>query len=236
MPSPLLYIFPLLLSLSSCSQLILSEPFSANSYLNNFRRQCSYTDPGCSNHYSLEPLNGRSMLKISIFEDDSEFSKGSPTDPRTELRSVKNLVQSGSLYSITWDVYIKKYNPEYSFCFLQLFDATHDGPNVMIRWQHDQYKLWADGRNTLLKGSIQTDIETLVTWKVNVFMSSGDNGKIEVFKRVSGENSFESLGHLSGAVEEYGSDQYYLKLGIYTQHNDVKDMDMYIANLKVEKN
>ena len=106
----------------------------------------------------------------------------------------------------------------------------------MIRWQHDQYKLWADGRNTLLKGSIQTDIETLVTWKVNVFMSSGDNGKIEVFKKVSGESSFESLGHLSGAIEKYGSDEYYLKLGIYTQHTDVKDMDMYIANLKVEKN
>ena len=178
------------------------------------------------------------MLKISIFAGDSEFSQGSGTDPRTELRSVKNLVQSGSQFSITWDVYIKKYNPEYSFCFFQLFDATHGGPNVMIRWQHDQYKLWADGvgRNALLKGSIQTDLEKSVTWKVNVFMSSGNDGKIEVFKKVSGQSSFESLGQLTGAVEKSGSDQYYLKLGIYTQHTDVKDMDMYVANLKVEKN
>ena len=232
MSTRLFLIFSLLLSLSY-SEILLWEPFSTNTYLINFKRQCSYTDPGCSNHYSLESL----MLKISIFEGDSAFMQDSPTEPRTELRSLKNLVQSGSEYTFTWDVYIKKYNPAYSFCFLQIYDATHAAPNVMLRWQNNQYKLWANavGRNTVLTGSIQRDLETFVTWKVNVVMSSGTNGKIEVFRKGSGESSFESLGQITGTVEKEGNNEYYLKMGIYTQHTDVKDMEMYVSNLKVEK-
>ena len=225
----------LLISLStiSCSQVILNEPFNSNSYQSNFNRQCSYLDSGCSKHYGIEVISGTPMLRISIYNGDKEFSEGSSTDPRTELRSVKNLINSNIAYTITWDVYIKTYNSGYSFCFLQIFNDIRQVPDIMLRWENNQYSVWSDQKHTVIKGTLSDDLHQKSTWKVEVKMSSGSDGYVKVYRKTSRDSGFVEMGQLSGKNEDYAKDQYYVKMGIYTQHTEVQNMDMYVSNLKI---
>lgn len=215
------------------SSVILQEKFTSTDYLSYFNRQCSYTDPGCNNHYATLNFQGTTRLRISIFPEDKTFSKGSPTDPRTELRMKENALKPGVQYTTTWNVNIQNYTPGYYFCFLQLFNANA-GPGVMLRWENDQYSLWFDDVKThiILKGSIQEDIDQTSSWRVTTKLENNNNGYAKVERKRSSESSFSTLGEYKGKTQ-IGADDHYVKIGIYTQHTDVKRLDMYVNDLEI---
>ena len=243
-----LFIFSHFLLSSYASILIMNEPFQSTTYVHNFNMQCSYDDPGCKEHFALatlsskeypsneeplieDPENGSNFLRVAVHADDLEFQKGSTTEPRSELRSKLDLIKPRTLYTITWNVNIQKYTTGYYFCFAQIFDPV-EGPNIMLRWQRDEYELWVDGTKTILKGTLDEDLHHTTTWRLTVRLDSS-NGLVKVERKRSSDSVFRVLGEKTGKTIKSGGGEHYVKLGIYTQHVDVEEMDMYVNKLTI---
>jgi len=229
-------LFILFLSSAWSSSLILQENFTTADYVSYFNRQCSYTDPTCNNHYAILTFQNQTSLRITILPGDQPFQNGSPTDPRTELRMIQDAIKAGVQYTITWNLNVQNYTEGYYFCFFQLFNANASHPEIMLRWENEQYSLWfnASNQHIILKGSMQEDVGQTSTWRVTATLKS-NNGYLKVERKRSSENSFSLLGEYTGQTQS-GTDDHYLKIGIYTQHTDVQRLDMYVNDLEIVQN
>jgi len=108
---------------------------------------------------------------------------------------------------------------------MQLFQNTV--PNVMLRWENDQYLLYKDGANSyvVLSGNIKSDIGRWINWQVTFCLSTtASKGYIYVYK-----NSV-LVGSFKGTTLSAETDSYF-KQGIYTQHVDPEDTTTLISNL-----
>lgn len=218
----------LFLGLSEPDSTVYDISFQDDEYKSKFTLDYSYDQhntEGENRHFQVQgsPDGSGNALRMAIFSGDKSFESSSDTFPRTELSGSRNrAVSDGVAYSVQWDVYISQYQDPYMFCFAQVFG---NGPNVMLRWEQGQYQIWSGGHKAVLAGSVHEDLNQWVTWRMD-FKLERDGGYVNVFRRG------QSLGQITGDTAS-GTNSYW-KQGIYTQHvNEVKDMTMFVRNLRL---
>jgi len=85
--------------------------------------------------------------------------------------------------------------PGFWFCFMQLFMDT--APNIMLRWELDQYVVYFASGHVQLKGDISSDVGKWINWRVRFDISSdASKGFFEVYKDQALVGSFH-LGVVS---------------------------------------
>lgn len=163
-------------------------------------------------------------LEIGLYLGDKPFKQGNKTEPRTELRGLKVILDKVA-YTLTFD----RFNvdePTFDFGFAQIFG---DGfPNLILRWRSGGYQLLsAAGKKsiTLFPGiKLSDDTGVWTNWKLE-FMLDKSNGYTKVYRNniLLGETK---------TVNNSGGNNSYLKLGSYSQQmppsNNIK---AYIKNL-----
>ena len=174
----------------------------------DFNLHYSYDkDPNSEKDYFKIKTDGDPHgLQINIYEDDKPFFKESNTEPRSEIRGLKN-INDNTEYVLNWKQYLHTYSDDYNFTFFQLF-GKH-GPNIMLRWKNGIYELLAlQGKNKIvpIELDIHDDIHKWVNWKIEFALSS-IAGYIKVFK------DQKLVGELKGNTS--GDNNSYLKLGFY---------------------
>ena len=222
------------LSISLVFSHIFEEKFDNNNYEKSFSKQCSYDDhPECSEHFGIHESNGSKRLKISVFSTDHSFEKDSPTEPRSELALRALTIEPQVDYIITWNVKISHYVAPFEFCFFQLFaNKVSPGPNVLIKWKRNEYELWVEQHRTNLKGNLGDDLNNTSIWRIS-FKMDMKKGYFKVERKSHSDKAFVLLGSMKGKTSCSNSETHYLKLGIYSQTTDVKDMTMYLSNLTI---
>jgi len=212
---------------------IYNYEMSNDDYKKDFNLQYSYDkDPECEKEYfkiiTSESTDVPHGLEINIYKDDKPFLKESKTDPRSEIRGLKN-INDNTEYILNWKQYLETYSSEYNFNFFQLFGK--DGPNIMLRWKNNRYELLAlQGKNVIIPINldIKDDIHKWVNWKIE-FLLSPISGYVKVFK------DDELIGELNGNTS--GDNDSYLKLGFYSCDNSIPycKNTLYIKDLKLIK-
>ena len=181
-------------------------------YKKDFNLQYSYDkDPDFEKDYfqvvSYNSDNEPHGLKINIHKNDKPFLKESKTEPRSEIRCLKN-INDNAEYVVEWKQYLESYSSDYNFSFFQLF--AKNGPNIMLRLRNGTFELLAlQGKNNIITIDldIHDDLHRWIEWKIE-FLLSHIAGYIKVFK------DDKLIGELHGNTS--GDNESYLKLGFYS--------------------
>ena len=207
----------------SSSKYVYNYTMTNNNYQDVFDMHYSYNkDPENENNYFETTNDG---LIINIYKDDLSFLKGSETFPRSEIRGL-DVVKDNVTYILSWDQCIKTYPNGYNFSFCQIFGK--EGPNMILRWHDKKYEFISKTSKDCVKiadNDISNDIGNWVNWKID-FLLLNDGGLIRIYK-----DNICVVELID--INTSGSNDSYIKLGIYSQGMNVMD-DMSIGIKNVE--
>jgi len=100
-------------------------------------------------------------------------------------------------------------------------------PNIMVRWELDQYVVYFTSGHVVLKGNIASDVGRWINWRVRFDISSdASKGFFEVYKDQVLVGAYKGITGIAGITNSY------FKQGIYTQHGvHAQDTTTLISNL-----
>eukprot|EP01126_Amoeba_proteus_P004662 TRINITY_DN11546_c0_g1_i1.p1 TRINITY_DN11546_c0_g1~~TRINITY_DN11546_c0_g1_i1.p1 ORF type:complete len:229 (+),score=27.72 TRINITY_DN11546_c0_g1_i1:81-767(+) len=228
-----MFFLSLLLLYCAEADVIFTESYTDYSYKDRFEEQYSWVDhnpEGELAHFKVVEFSGKNVLNVSLYYGDKPFEKDSPTLPRTELRETRYKIPNDVDLQVEWDWYLP-YVPEgFWFCFMQLFMDTE--PNIMLRWELDNYLLYTAAGHAVLSGNIHDDVGKWRTWRVAFNLSSDSRkGYVSVYKSNVHIGTFKGRTAIPGILSSY------FKQGIYTQHGDhAQDINTYLSNLVFSTN
>lgn len=185
----------------------------------SYDQQASFSATNPNPKYFALGSNG---LEINIYQNDNPFQKGSPTEPRTELRGTA-VVKDNVQYVYSFDQFLVNL-PNFDYAWCQVFGGN--GPNIILRWRSGSMALLVDQGdhvNVKFSGTPNDDVGKWVNWKIE-FMLSTSNGYVRLYR--------DNVLMATATGNNSGADNSYIKNGIYSQQmkpsNDVK---MYKKNL-----
>lgn len=170
-------------------------------------------------YFKFSQPNG---LEINLYEGDKPFESGSPTEPRSELRSTK-VILANTAYTLSFDRFLVDL-PTFDFGFCQVFGDS--GPNLILRWRSGNYELLqiqGEHSNTKFPGNPSDDVGKWTNYRIDFSMAV--KGYVRLYRNNILISSFD--GDNCGDCTTF-----YLKIGTYAQQmkpsNNVK---IYLKNL-----
>ena len=190
----------------------------------------SYSDQVVDSDGSVKPRAGKYFVRFEVRDGDNPLAKD--FNPRAQLRLSPDAYEMD--YSVThwigWSTYLPSgFKPSYSTILAQIF--VNNGPSIwhlsyqpsMDAFKHTAW-YYDNGERTQItsavgelgaRNPISVHFDEWLDWKMEIKLSNDSNGKLTLWQRRQGENSYTQVAQYSGPIGRQSGDGHAFLLDVY---------------------